>query len=410
MRPHIHFHSDCTFFGGCENMLANFFNDKEMTEKYEISFGFRFTEEYYKGFKNRVQNNIKEMPLPLFDINFLFKKKHSRLKTFILKIISHPLRYIFIFINTFILFRIFKNIDILHINNGGYPAAYSCMSAVFAARLRGIKNIIYVVNNIVFSYSTIDRILDYPLDRIVAKSVKFFITGSKYASSPLKNVLKLKDEQIITIHNGINTRKVTEDKKQLSKRLNINFENKIIFGVIALLEKRKGHIYLLKAFESFIKNIKNNTEIPLLLIEGTGPEYGALKNYVDKNKLNEYIYFIGDEKNIFNFLANIDIMILPSIEREDFPNVIIEAMSLKKPVISTSISGIPEQIDNMQTGILVKPKNVEELKEALLKFYNNKDLISKFGENALTKFNKCFTKNIAIENYKKLYDNILKGN
>ena len=61
-----------------------------------------------------------------------------------------------------------------------------------------------------------------------------------------------------------------------------------------------------------------------------------------------------------------DFIILPSISHEDFPNVVVEAFSLGKPVIGSKIAGKPQQIYHEINGILVSPKKVEELTCAIL--------------------------------------------
>ena len=70
------------------------------------------------------------------------------------------------------------NIDILHVNNGGYPAAFTAYSAVIAARLSGVNKIIYVVNNIAQNYTNPLRWLDKIIDIYIKNKVSFFVTGS----------------------------------------------------------------------------------------------------------------------------------------------------------------------------------------------------------------------------------------
>ena len=63
----IHYHSDCHFFAGCENMLVNFFDSKELNDKFKVSFSYRKSIEYEKGLNSRVKSKIIRYPL-----NFLY--------------------------------------------------------------------------------------------------------------------------------------------------------------------------------------------------------------------------------------------------------------------------------------------------------------------------------------------------
>ena len=90
---------------------------------------------------------------------------------------------------------------------------------------------------------------------------------------------------------------------------------------------------------------------------------------------------IGGLNNIFDLINASDVIILPSIENEDFPNIIIEAMSLGKPTIGSKIAGIPEQIDHNKNGYLINPKDDKDLLKKIIKISNKKKLKS-FSNNA----------------------------
>ena len=400
------YYSDCSFFAGCENMLINFFSDNKLKAKYDISFAYRNTYEYVKGFRSRFENNgdIIEYPLNIWTFNE-FKKKVRNKK--IRRMLNYlPIKEIILIRNVvlFIKFLIKNDYDLIHINNGGYPGAYSCVSIVIAAKMLKIKKIVYVVNNIAVGYEIKKRKRDVLFDNFVSKNIDFFITGSKVAGEQLSKVLKLEKTKIINIHNGIKLREISETKQEVYKRLNINPEL-IKIGVVAILEERKGHMYLLES----LKKLQNcSVEMPQLYIEGEGKLYKQLKEYVLKNGIAEYVHFIGVEKNIFNFLNAMDILVLPSIYNEDFPNIIIEAMALGKPVIATNIAGIPEQIEHMNNGLLIEPRNSEKLSDAIKYYLLNPELRKKHGEKSKYIFYEKFTDEISVRRYINLYSLLFK--
>jgi len=104
----------------------------------------------------------------------------------------------------------------------------------------------------------------------------------------------------------------------------------------------------------------------------------------------------------------LDVLVVPSIDYEDFPNVILEAMALGKPVIASRLAGIPEQAVDGETGILVAPKDVRHLAASILKLICDEQLRMRMGEAGLLRFQKQFTASIAVDNYLSFYHSIMK--
>jgi glycosyltransferase involved in cell wall biosynthesis len=394
-------------------MIANFLNDKSIQSDFSVSFAYNYSEKYEQGLNLRVSNTAyKKFPLRLMK-QFIYQKP---LSTSLIVSIAYRTffafymllyKYLAICVNTAILFRFFtkQKIDILHINNGGYPAAYSCYSSVLAAKMAGVHKIVYVINNLTDDYKHPFRWLDYPIDFFIKKWVTVFITGSENAGERLKKILKLDESKQLTINNGIQKRTITLSKEQFKVKYSI-LENKFVASVVANLETRKGHIFLLQAILQ-IKNQYPQSLIPLFIFEGLGPEKKSLEKYVSENELDDFVLMIDYIPDVFNLLNASDVVILPSIASEDFPNIIIEAMSLGKPVIGTNIGGIPEQIENNKTGIVVKPQNSDELKNAIIKLSSDLSVLQQFSVEAQKKFDALYEYSISVNKYHNLYKLIL---
>lgn len=405
--PKVYYYSDCTFFAGCENMIANFLNDSDFNNKYYLGLVYRNTEPYHSGLSKRLNYNL-ENTIPVNLLNQINYDSNFKLISIILKFFYIPYKYFTIIINTIILCNIFKreNIDILHINNGGYPASISCYSAVFAAKLCGINRIVYVVNNMAQPYNNSARYFDKLIDKFIVKNVNKFITSSIAAGNSLVNILNIPKDKYVTINNGIEKREITINKDEF-KFVNKIPTDKIIFTTIANFEKRKGHKYLLDAILSLKKNESHVYNKIHFLLEGSGSEKSVISDCIKHNKLEDKVQILEPVEDIYNLYNITDVLIIPSIGNEDFPNVVLEAMSLGKPVIGTNIAGIPEQIDNMINGIVIQPKNVSDITDSIKIISNNNDLLNKLSKNALIKFDSQYTKNIALNNFNILYQNLL---
>lgn len=410
----IHFYSDCPVFSGSENMLTCLLNSEELSERHELSFSYRYTRAYAQGLRFRLASSARLLPLRLPSLHILYvfidkiRNKYIReLLEFLLSAVELLLlRYLFMlydFIRLYALFRR-ENPDILHINNGGYPGAYSCLAAVFAARMAGIQAIIFGVNNIAVPYNTLPRYLDKPIDRFIAKYVTLFITASGFAKLKLCEVLNLPENKVLNIPSTVIKRLPIEPKQNVMSRLSLN-EGVVILGNVALLERRKGHRYLLKAF-AMLKNKYEDFEKVKLLIAGWGKEERNLKVLAKDLGIEGNVLFLGAVKNIFDIMNVFDIFILSSIEYEDFPVAILEAMSLGKPIIGTRLAGIPEQVEHMKTGLIVDPGDAKALSEAILSLLQDKEKRVEMGLAGQKRFQDLFSYDKIIARYIDLYEDV----
>ena len=414
MKPKIHYHSHAAFFSGAENMLSVLLQSEELHSRFSNTFSYRFSHEYHNGFKKRVTNFKGE----IFSLRFLHFYDREQLPSFLPNFFKRLLFLIFnifltyplFFYQVIILYRLLLKVrpDILHINNAGYPAALSARAAAIAGRIAGVPKIIMIVNNLAVGYDRPYRWIEYPIDKIVSKSINFFITGSQSAAIRLQRVLKLESDKVTQIHNGIKLRKESETCLQTKQRLNlINFKG-VIFGVVALLVPRKGHQILLDAINNLIVSEKFKGQDFMLLIEGKGPLHQELMDFVVNKDLSQWVTFIGQEDNIVNFMSAIDVLIWPSIEDEDFPNVISEAMGLGKPVIASRLAGTPEQVVEGITGLLIEPRDSEQLSRSISYLIKNTAIRKSMGIKAKERFKTHFSSEIAVKNYLDFYQTLIE--
>ena len=401
----IHIYTDCPYFGGCENMLSVFSYSKLLNESFDVSIHYRYSKKYDKGFTKRVNPEICSFHVKgIYSGDYIKTIKNDLIRRACYLLEATLFKYPLAVWNIFVLTKHFKNrvIDILHINNGGYPAARSCNAAVIAAKLVGVRKIIYVVNNKPECYKNPMRWLDWPIDRLVKKSCNQFITGSKFSSSILRKVLKLPHDKAMVINNAVNIQIKKDSKSNL--RLALGHDDKEVFaGIVAVHEKRKGHIYCLKAYREILNR---GLLPPKLLIEGRGRETMMLKSYAKENQLDEFVIFVGHIDSVHKFYQSIDFLVLPSIDFEDFPNVVIEAMAAGLPVIGTKVAGIPEQIIDGENGYLVEPKNYCELSDAILKLASCEFLRKAQMKRSKELYEKRYTPDVAINKYLQLYSNL----
>jgi len=159
--------------------------------------------------------------------------------------------------------------------------------------------------------------------------------------------------------------------KPKEKDLKFDLTKKIILTT-ARFSPEKGLKYILEA----VKELDNI----LLVMVGPG-ENKELKTTIEKFGIKNKVKIIGevDPIKIADYYNSCDIFVLPSL-REGLGFSSGEAMACKKPVIASNTGGIPDIVIHNQTGILVEPKNVKQLKAAILKLLNSKQFSQKLIE------------------------------
>jgi glycosyltransferase involved in cell wall biosynthesis len=106
----------------------------------------------------------------------------------------------------------------------------------------------------------------------------------------------------------------------------------------------------------------------------------CLKQLIQANALEDKIIFAGDITDIRNVYAAVDVTVVPSIQPEPFGCVVMESMAQGTPVIGSRCGGIPEQIVDLETGMLFEPGNAVELAEALSLLIRNRTLRETMGQ------------------------------
>ncbi len=165
-----------------------------------------------------------------------------------------------------------------------------------------------------------------------------------------------------------------EDKKRLFKKE----EKKYLLITVGRLVNYKDHKTLIKAFHLIRNQIKPNHK---LCIVGDGPERESLEKMAQDLKIEDRIDFIGKTKNVNTFYKNSSILILPSWF-EGVPNVVLEAMKFRIPVISSNYFGVDEIIEHDFSGLLFKINDYKELGNRILELYQNKEKREFLSSNA----------------------------
>ncbi len=188
----------------------------------------------------------------------------------------------------------------------------------------------------------------------------------------------------------------TENKKKESQIFNL--------GVMSWFVKKKGIIYLLRAFKKLKEKGFENIKLSLA---GDGPLKEKLLKFIKEKNLTSMITYIGkiNGRAKEKFYASLDGFVLPSIslknDQDGIPVVLMEAIAYSLPIISTDVSGIPEICIDKYNGFLIPERDYQKVYESILKLYNNKADRQKYSKNSRSLSDKY---DIILNSKKKLID------
>ena len=184
------------------------------------------------------------------------------------------------------------------------------------------------------------------------------------------------------IYQGVDLRRFhssPETQSKAQKRYPLPANAAPILGCVGSFEERKGQAILLKALSLAKKKLP---DIHLLLV-GDGVDESKLKRLVKEMDLEQNVSFFPFTTQPELLFERVDMIILPSIAKEGLPNVLLESMSMGTPVIASDLGGIPEVIIDGETGFLVTPRDIDQLKDAILRLWQNPAQRQDMSINAL---------------------------
>jgi len=218
----------------------------------------------------------------------------------------------------------------------------------------------------------------WPFSKLMLHRRRRKLTGRIAVSKPaLDYARKHIPGQYTIIPNGIDLKHFSTDVSPIERFC----DGKINILFVGRLEKRKGLDHLLKAY----KKVKQEHANCRLIIVGPGVVFRRrYEMYVRRNHLADVV-FVGmvgyDELPRYYKTANI--FCSPATGRESFGIVLLEAMALGKPVVATSIEGYAGVMTSGKEGLLVPPKDDEELAKALMALINDGSLRRQMGARGL---------------------------
>ena len=236
-------------------------------------------------------------------------------------------------------------------------------------------------NNIIKRY-IFKRVLNLS-DEVIVNSIEF--------KKDLKKELGLNS---VCIYNPLNRKEIIKKSKKRSQKIFSN-PNKLKILNIGRFTEQKDQLTFLRS----LNHLKNKINFEACII-GRGILKEQLQKYIFDNKLSRFVKIINFVENPYPFIRQSNLFVLTS-KYEGLPNVLLEALTLKKFIISSSCHTGPREILlNGRGGLLFKVGNHKELANKIKYYFFNKKKCKKLLDRSFKSLDRFDYKNNLIKYYK----------
>lgn len=287
----------------------------------------------------------------------------------------------------YLFFEIFKNKKMI---------VLSFQANLYATILCLLFNVPIIIRSNSSPTHWVNNKLKYLIYKTFYKYPKKIIVNSYLFKEIFFKKLKIKPT---VIYNAIDPLQI---KKNSQKKIKFNFFEKTNLKIISIgrLVDQKDHLTTLMA----LNLIKDKINFKYLII-GQGSNEEILREFIKKNNLSKKVKIMKYKQNPFPYLKKADTLILSSVY-EGLPNVILEAMALKKFIISSDCpTGPSEILEKGKHGMLFNPKNYKDLSQKILLFGKNKKEYNKIAIKAFKTLSR-FNQELILKKYLKLIKSI----
>jgi len=255
----------------------------------------------------------------------------------------------------------------------------------------------FINRNLIFE--AMGEMLAAFLTNIEYKRADKIIAVSKATAEETVRFFRLPREHVVTIHNGIDLASFTDLRVEEE-----NEEHTMLS--VGRLSWRKGYKYLIDAMPSVLAEYPDAK----LFLVGDGEQRTPLQRHVKKLGIENSVSFLGNvsAEKLHSLYHEADVYVQPSLY-EPLGIAILEAMSMRKPVVATRVGGIPELITNGVEGLLVEPRNSLQLARAITNVFSDSSCRERFGSNARKRVEREFTWEAIAKETMELYRNLLNG-
>lgn len=248
--------------------------------------------------------------------------------------------------------------------------------------------------------TTIHSILKYDYAHFAYRLAAFLENSTRHKndyyiaiSNEIKKQLLIEHvnpDDIQVIYHGIDTEKFAPKEDEQAKSLARQWgkdADTFLVGAVGRLQTVKGFSYFIEAAAKLHK--ENQGTFRFVLI-GEGPKRAELESLVEEKGLGDVFHFAGFRSDVESCLRALNCYVSSSLS-EGLGLSVMEALATGTPVVTTGVGGVNDFARNKSNCLVIAPKDVDELTDAVRTIYNEKDLANQLSEQAVQDIRASFS-------------------
>jgi glycosyltransferase involved in cell wall biosynthesis len=248
-----------------------------------------------------------------------------------------------------------------------------------------------------------------PVHPYLYRNVDFVIAISKVIEKNLLETHPLRPDQVGIIHHGIDMGRFVPDagrRKRVRGELGIA-EGELVIGIVGRLQASKGHLQFLEVAKRILPDFPSTRFIIVgEATRGEDEEANAILEKIESAGLGDRMILTGYRDDVPDVLGAMDIFLFPT-HSEAFGLVIVEAMAMGVPVVSADCDGVPDIVEQGETGLLVDPRDVEGLTSAVASLLKDEEKRLSFGNVGRDRAVENFSEDKMCREMEELYNRLL---
>ena len=206
--------------------------------------------------------------------------------------------------------------------------------------------------------------------------------------------------RVEVIHNGLAPAVESAVDSRIAK---LSLRGPVV-GALTLLRPGKGIETLIAAVP---RVLARHPEAQIAIV-GDGPDLDELRAQANALQIAHAVHFLGPSTDPLGSLRGMDVFVHPSWA-EAFPYVILEAMSLARPIVASDVGGVSEAVVTGESGLLIGPRDESALAAAVIELLDDPCRGQRLGESALLRVSEEFTREMMIDRLVDLYDKLVRS-
>jgi glycosyltransferase involved in cell wall biosynthesis len=209
-------------------------------------------------------------------------------------------------------------------------------------------------------------------------------------------------DQFRVIFSGIDTEPYTKSiQRRNSTRESLSVdENTLLVGGVGRLETVKGFTYLVEAAQEVADKVPDVK----FIVAGQGSLHKALSDQAAH--LDDRFQWLGLREDVPAVMAALDILVVPSLN-EGMGRILLEAGAAETPVVASKVGGIPDIVDDGETGLLVPPRDADAIARAIVELAKAPERRRLMGATARAKVTPNFSLENMVKQIEDLYEELL---